>query len=149
MDKTMRLTALMLLVSLVASPFGALAQTTSTQTSQSTQGTSSTSTTDDEGEEEALIEFSGEDPENGPTACGAVMCLWGLLQGQKGGPNCKKQSAGFFKIKVKHAGHFSPERTQIKRAKYLAEKCKATDTIPFQPPVVATFGPMKKSPSFQ
>ena len=144
MDRMTRLAALAVLAGLLTYSWGAAAQTTTTSSSSSSSSTEDCTDCTEEDQTEAA--FSGEDPVNGPTACGAIMCLWGLMQGQNGGEGCKDQSAGFFKIKVKHHGAYDPARTAAKRAKYLAEKCKVPETQPKQPAIISVYGPKKKSP---
>lgn len=57
-----------------------------------------------------------DDNEN---ACGAVLCLAGLMQGGNGGRECNQYEANYFSIVRYHHGHFDLSGTSNARGDFL------------------------------
>jgi hypothetical protein len=57
-----------------------------------------------------------DDNEN---ACGAVLCLAGLMQGGNGGRECSQYEANYFSIVRFHHGHFDLSGTSNARGDFL------------------------------
>ena len=57
-----------------------------------------------------------DDNEN---ACGAVLCLAGLMQGGNDGRDCSQYEASYFSIVRYHHGHFDLSGTSSARGDYL------------------------------
>jgi hypothetical protein len=55
------------------------------------------------------------------SACGAVLCLAGLMQGGNGGRDCSRYEADYFSIVRYHHGHFDLSGTSSARGNYLNE----------------------------
>jgi hypothetical protein len=66
-----------------------------------------------------------ESANNDNAACGAVMCLFGEMVGQKGGGDCPDYEKTYFSIRVYKHGSFSPSRTAAKRLEFL-NKCPSS-----------------------
>lgn len=54
-------------------------------------------------------------------ACGAVLCLAGLIQGGNGGRECSQYEANYFSIVRYHHGHFDLSGTSNARGDFLNE----------------------------
>ena len=52
-------------------------------------------------------------------ACGAVLCLAGLMQGGNGGRECSQYEADYFSIVRYHHGHFDLSGTSNARGEFL------------------------------
>lgn len=52
-------------------------------------------------------------------ACGAVLCLAGLMRGGNGGRDCSQYEANYFSIVRYHHGHFDLSGTSSARGDYL------------------------------
>ncbi|MEM5373024.1 TrbM/KikA/MpfK family conjugal transfer protein [Paraburkholderia azotifigens] len=52
-------------------------------------------------------------------ACGAVLCLAGLMQGGNGGGECSQYEADYFSIVRYHHGHFDLSGTSNARGDFL------------------------------
>jgi hypothetical protein len=57
-------------------------------------------------------------------ACGAVLCLDGLMQGGNGGRDCSQYEADYFSIVRYHHGHFDLSGTSNARGDYL-NQCRS------------------------
>jgi hypothetical protein len=57
-------------------------------------------------------------------ACGAVLCLGGLMQGGNGGRDCSQYEANYFSIVRYHHGHFDLSGTSSARGDYL-NQCRS------------------------
>ncbi|HTR09054.1 MAG TPA: killer protein [Paraburkholderia sp.] len=57
-------------------------------------------------------------------ACGAVLCLAGLMQGANGGRDCRQYEADYFSIVRYHHGHFDLGGTSRARGDYL-NQCRS------------------------
>ena len=57
-------------------------------------------------------------------ACGAVLCLAGLMQGGNGGRECSQYEADYFSIVRYHHGHFDPSDTSNARGDFL-NQCRS------------------------
>ncbi|MEX3985929.1 TrbM/KikA/MpfK family conjugal transfer protein [Paraburkholderia sp. EG287A] len=57
-------------------------------------------------------------------ACGAVLCLAGLMQGSNGGRDCSQYEANYFSIVRYHHGHFDLGGTSSARGDYL-NQCRS------------------------
>ena len=53
-------------------------------------------------------------------ACGAVLCLAGLMQGGNGGRECSQYEADYFSIVRYHHGHFDMSGTSGARGDFLS-----------------------------
>lgn len=53
------------------------------------------------------------------SACGAVLCLAGLMQGGNGGRECSQYEADYFSIVRYHHGHFDLSGTSNARGDFL------------------------------
>ncbi|AXF05707.1 TrbM/KikA/MpfK family conjugal transfer protein [Paraburkholderia hospita] len=62
-----------------------------------------------------------DDNEN---ACGAVLCLAGLMQGGNGGRECSQYEANYFSIVRYHHGHFDLSGTSNARGDFL-NQCRS------------------------
>ncbi|WP_321968974.1 TrbM/KikA/MpfK family conjugal transfer protein [Paraburkholderia tropica] len=57
--------------------------------------------------------------EDNTDACGAVLCLAGLIDGGNGGGQCSQYEANYFSIVKFHNGHFDLSGTSNARGDYL------------------------------
>jgi hypothetical protein len=57
-------------------------------------------------------------------ACGAVLCLAGLIAGGSGGKSCSEYEASYFSIVKFHNGHFDLSGTSSARGDYL-DQCQS------------------------
>ncbi|AUT66769.1 killer protein [Paraburkholderia terrae] len=57
-------------------------------------------------------------------ACGAVLCLAGLMQGGSGGRECSQYEANYFSIARYHHGHFDLSGTSSARGDFL-NQCRS------------------------
>jgi len=57
-------------------------------------------------------------------ACGAVLCLAGLMNGGSGGSDCSQYEANYFSIVKYHHGHFDLSGTSSARGDFLSQ-CKS------------------------
>jgi hypothetical protein len=57
-------------------------------------------------------------------ACGAVLCLAGLMQGGNGGRECSRYEANYFSIVRYHHGHFDLSGTSNARGDFL-NQCRS------------------------
>lgn len=57
-------------------------------------------------------------------ACGAVLCLAGLMSGGNGGGQCSQYEAKYFSIVKFHNGHFDLSGTSSARGDYL-NQCRS------------------------
>jgi hypothetical protein len=64
---------------------------------------------------------AGDDNQN---ACGAVLCLAGLMQGGNGGRDCGQYEANYFSIVRYRHGHFDLSGTSSARGDYL-NQCRS------------------------
>ena len=53
--------------------------------------------------------------DDNPSACGAVLCLAGLIAGGSAGGDCKNYMTGYFSIVKFHHGHFDETGTSNAR----------------------------------
>ncbi|ACC76454.1 TrbM/KikA/MpfK family conjugal transfer protein [Paraburkholderia caribensis] len=58
------------------------------------------------------------------SACGAVLCLGGLMQGGDGGRDCSRYEANYFSIVRYHHGHFDLSGTSSARGDFL-NQCRS------------------------
>ncbi|CAD6562897.1 TrbM/KikA/MpfK family conjugal transfer protein [Paraburkholderia sabiae] len=58
------------------------------------------------------------------SACGAVLCLAGLMQGGNGGRECSQYEADYFSIVRYHHGHFDLSGTSNARDDFL-NQCRS------------------------
>jgi len=56
--------------------------------------------------------------DDNPSACGAVLCLAGLIAGGSAGGDCKNYMTGYFSIVKFHHGHFDETGTSNARNDY-------------------------------
>ena len=59
-------------------------------------------------------------------ACGAVLCLAGLIQGGNGGRECSQYEANYFSIVRYHHGHFDLSGTSNARGDFL-NQCRSVE----------------------
>ena len=78
--------------------------------------------------------------------CGSILCLGGLLEGGFGGPGCIPLTADFFAIQI-YTPYYNPGATAAARAAFLAT-CPAPLDVPWQAPIIATFGTWQFPPGF-
>ncbi|MEM5373177.1 TrbM/KikA/MpfK family conjugal transfer protein [Paraburkholderia azotifigens] len=64
------------------------------------------------------------DDDNNQNACGAVLCLAGLMQGGNGGRECSQYEADYFSIVRYHHGHFDLSGTSNARDDFL-NQCRS------------------------
>ncbi|MGF7191952.1 hypothetical protein JOE11_005025 [Robbsia andropogonis] len=57
-------------------------------------------------------------------ACGAVLCLAGLMTGSDAGESCRKYDADYFSIVRFHHGHFDLSGTATARGNFL-DQCQS------------------------
>jgi hypothetical protein len=55
------------------------------------------------------------------TACGAVLCLAGLIDGGNGGGGCRQYETAYFSIVRYHHGHFDLSGTSNARGDFLGQ----------------------------
>ncbi|SIT50767.1 putative Killer protein [Paraburkholderia piptadeniae] len=60
-------------------------------------------------------------------ACGAVLCLAGLMMGGSGGSECGQYEANYFSIVRYHHGHFDLSGTSNARGEFL-NQCRSVDS---------------------
>ncbi|MPW20085.1 killer protein [Paraburkholderia sp. CNPSo 3157] len=60
-------------------------------------------------------------------ACGAVLCLAGLMLGGNGGRECSQYEAKYFSIVRYHHGHFDLSGTSNARGEFL-NQCRSVDS---------------------
>lgn len=56
--------------------------------------------------------------DDNPSACGAVLCLAGLIAGGSADGDCKNYMAGYFSIVKFHRGHFDETGTSNARSDF-------------------------------
>src|ERR1700675_3170980 len=56
--------------------------------------------------------------DDNPSACGAVLCLAGLIAGGSAGGGCKNYMTGYFSIVKFHHGHFDETGTSNPRTDF-------------------------------
>ena len=56
--------------------------------------------------------------DDNPSACGAVLCLAGLIAGGSAGGDCKNYMTGYFSIVKFHHGHFDETGTSNARSDF-------------------------------
>jgi TrbM len=56
--------------------------------------------------------------DDNPSACGAVLCLAGLIAGGSAGGDCKNYMTGYFSIVKFHHGHFDEIGTSNARSDF-------------------------------
>ena len=61
-------------------------------------------------------------------ACGAVLCLAGLMQGGSGGRECSQYETNYFSIVRYHHGHFDLSGTSSARGDFL-NQCRSVDNF--------------------
>ncbi|WP_036013012.1 TrbM/KikA/MpfK family conjugal transfer protein [Robbsia andropogonis] len=65
-----------------------------------------------------------DDKDDNQDACGAVLCLAGLMTGSDGGESCRKYDADYFSIVRFHHGHFDLSGTANARSDFL-DQCQS------------------------
>ena len=77
-------------------------------------------------------------------ACGAVLCLAGLIMGGNGGKTCAEYEAGYFSIVRFHHGHFDEGGTANARGDFLNQCQSAGSDV--KGPVNSQYGRTQYGP---
>ena len=72
----------------------------------------------------ALITPATAHADDNPSACGAVLCLAGLIDGGSAGGGCKNYMTDYFSIVKFHHGHFDETGTANARSDF-ADQCQS------------------------
>ncbi|WP_413168835.1 killer protein [Burkholderia latens] len=71
---------------------------------------------------------AGQNPAGNTDACGAFMCLAGLITGGGGGDGCSGYVSKYFSIVQFHRGHFAPGETASARGGFM-NQCSGADPV--------------------
>ncbi|MCG5076302.1 TrbM/KikA/MpfK family conjugal transfer protein [Paraburkholderia tagetis] len=77
-------------------------------------------------------------------ACGAVLCLAGLILGGNGGKTCAEYEASYFSIVKFHNGHFDLSGTSSARGDFL-NQCQSVGSD-VKGPVNSKYGAVQNGP---
>ncbi|MEX3968148.1 MULTISPECIES: Killer protein [Paraburkholderia] len=77
-------------------------------------------------------------------ACGAVLCLAGLMMGGNGGKTCAEYESGYFSIVRFHHGHFDEGGTANARGDFL-NQCQSVGSA-VKDPVNSQYGRTQYGP---
>lgn len=87
-------------------------------------GASESSNDDFEGPAEGEV-VEGPSDSNNDSACGAVLCLFGEMVGQRNQSGCDEYEKDYFSIRVYRHGKFDEGKTAEKRLEFL-NKCPSS-----------------------